>query len=618
MVGILIRMKWSVLRHSMSSQRANNLVSGISLGLLVAVGTIWLATRSFSLESLSIDVLAATFSLWLLGWIMGPIFFGGGDQTLRPEHFTLLPIPPRRLTLGLLSTAFVGPGALVTLVAFTSLIVYGARGGIGPLLVAIPAAFLQLVLIILLSRLTTEVFNQAMSSQIGAALGALISATIMALLGSGWALVPTISQALTLGFPPLLSGAVRALPSGWGLVAIDAASRSNWLLSTALIFCQVALIGLLLMTWSALLVRRTTTKKATHPSKWRMGAVYQHHLFSTTPIGAVLGKELVSWLRDPMRMHYFYFALFYALLFCFLPLALGLTVFIPFVSAIFIVMAAMITNFYGTDGSALWLTLVVPHAERYDVRGRQAAWVLVVAPTAMVLTIVCTAVSGQSWAWPWVLALLPALLGGAAGLLLLTSVFYLVPRTEPHLRKKDLLQASSDMGQAVLMLVLVPITAIPAASVVLVGMTQNNALLQWVGVGVGIATGALFSWLLGRIAYRRLEARGSELLHLMRSGSSSPSRHQGANGLLSGLSRAKRQVVLLCLSACWIPLIPQGIVPMVMKLSGTRVLSWFLALYLPEPYQWPIIIIMITVGLLLFCTGLFIIIQNKRAQPSHS
>ncbi|WP_201379473.1 hypothetical protein [Ktedonobacter sp. SOSP1-52] len=109
------------------------------------------------------------------------------------------------------------------------------------------------------------------------------------------------------------------------------------------------------------------------------------------------------------------------------------------------------------------------------------------------------------------------------------------------------MQASSDMGQAVLMLVLVPTTAIPVASVVLVGMIQNNALLQWVGVGVGIATGALFSWLLGRIAYRRLEARGSELLHLMRSGSSSPSRRRGANGLLSGLSPAKRQVVLLCL-----------------------------------------------------------------------
>lgn len=618
MVGVLIRMKWAALRHSMSSQRASNMISGISLGLLVAAGTIWLTTQSFNLASLSIDVLAAVYSLWLLGWIMGPIFFGGGDQTLRPEYFTLLPLPARRLAIGLLGAAFVGPGALVTLAAFASLIIAGARLGSGPLLIAIPAALLQLILVVLLSRLITEIFNQALNSLLGATLGALISAIIMALLGSGWALLPTISQALTLGFPPLLSTFVRTLPSGWGLVAVHAASQANWLLSTALLFCQVALIALLLLAWSALLVRRTTTRVAAQPSQLGKRSIFQYRRLATSSTGAVMSKELMSWLRDPMRMHYFSFALFYALLFCLLPLAVDVMVFLPFVGVIFIIMAAMIANFYGTDGSALWMTLVAPRAERSDVRGRQAAWGVFVAPAAIVLTLVCTAVSGQHWAWPWVLALVPALLGGAAGLLLFISVFYLVPRTEPHLRKKDLLQASSDMGQAVLMLVLVPITALPAASVLFVGTTQQNPLLQWAGVGVGIASGVLCYWLLGHLAYRRLEARGPELLHLMRSGASSRSRGWNMNSWFSGLSPTKRQVALFFLTLCWIPLVPQGIVPMVMKLNGTEVLSWFLALYLPEPYQWPTIIVMIAGGLLLFCTGLLIIIQSKRAQRSNS
>jgi ABC-2 type transport system permease protein len=423
MVGILIRMKVAVLRHSMSGQRASETISGVSLGLVGAAGTIWLGTLPFSQESLSMDVLAAVFSLWLLGWIMGPIFFGGGDQTLRPEHFTLLPISSRRLAMGLFSAAFVGAGALVTLVAFTSLVVSGARLGLGPLIVAVPAALLQLAVIILLSRWVTEVLNEVMRSQTGAALGALISAAIMALLGSGWALAPTISQALTQGFPPALSMVVRALPSGWGLVAVDAASRSHWLLAIGMISGQAALIGLLLVGWSALLVRRTTTKKTARPSKAGMVVVFRHRLLSTTAVGAVIGKELRNWLRDPMRMHYLYFALLYALLFCLLPLALGSLIFLPWTAALFIVMAAMITNFYGSDGSALWLILVTPGAERSDVRGRQGAWGLLVVPTALVLTIVLTAVSGQSWAWPWVLAMTPALLGGAAGLILLISVF---------------------------------------------------------------------------------------------------------------------------------------------------------------------------------------------------
>src|SRR5215472_7014737 len=270
-----------------------------------------------------------------------------------------------------------------------------------------------------------------MRSQTSAALGALISATIMALFGSGWALAPTISQALTQGFPQALSVVVRALPSGWGLVAVDAASRSHWLQAIGVLSGQAALIGLLLVGWIALLVRRTTTKKTARPSKSGM-VVFRHRLLETTAVGAVIGKELRNWLRDPMRMHYLYFALLYALLFCLLPLAVGILIFLPWTAALFIVIAAMITNFYGTDGSALWLTLVTPGAERFDVRGRQGAWGLLVAPTALVLTIVLTAVSGQSWAWPWVLALTPALLGGAAGLVLLISVFYLVPRTEPH------------------------------------------------------------------------------------------------------------------------------------------------------------------------------------------
>ena len=612
MVTILINMKIAMLRHTMSEQRASETISGISLGLVAAAGTIWLSIRPFSQPARG-DMLAAVFSLWLLGWVMGPIFFGGGDQTLRPEYFTLLPIPSRRLALVLFSTAFIGVGALVTLVAFSSLVAFGASLGTGPLLVAVPAALLQLALVILLSRLVTAVFNDVMRSQTGSALCALIIAAILALLGSGWALIPTISQALTHGFPQALSVVVRALPSGWGMVAVDAASRSNWSLVVGMIAGQAALIGVLLVVWSMLLVRRTTTKRTARPLKVGIVA-FRLRLLSITPIGAVMSKELRSWVRDPMRMYSLFVAFFYALFFCLLPLAVGTSIFLPWTTAIFIVMAALNTNCYGSDGSALWLTLLTPSAERYDIRGRQGAWLLVVAPMALALTVVLTAVSGQSWAWPWVLALTPALLGGAAGLMLLISVFYVVPRAEPRLQINHPLQAGSDLGQAMLMLVLVPLTAIPALVVVLVGVVQHNALLQWAAIGVGIITGVFFTWWLGRIAYQRLEARGPELLHLMRSGSSTRSGGRGASGLLSGLSTAKRQVVILCLSLCWIPLVPQGIVPMVMKLSGTNVHSWFLALYLPEPYQWPTIFAMLAVGAGLLGAGLFILQRERKDQ----
>jgi hypothetical protein len=60
---------------------------------------------------------------------------------------------------------------------------------------------------------------------------------------------------------------------------------------------------------------------------------------------------------------------------------------------------------------------------------------------------------------------------------------------------------------------------------------------------------------------------------------------------------------LACLSLCWIPLIPQGIVPLIMKLSGDEHRSWFLALYLPDPYAWITIGWMLGVGSLLLAAA---------------
>ena len=104
---------------------------------------------------------------------------------------------------------------------------------------------------------------------------------------------------------------------------------------------------------------------------------------------------------------------------------------LPYAGPIFVVMAAAMTaNLYGTDGTALWLTLMTPGAS--DVRGRQLAWLLVQGPIAVVLGVAFTAVTGGPW--PLILALLAALLGGAAGLIPLVSVYALVPGTDPHRR----------------------------------------------------------------------------------------------------------------------------------------------------------------------------------------
>ncbi|HEY6406593.1 MAG TPA: hypothetical protein VIY29_03890, partial [Ktedonobacteraceae bacterium] len=117
MVGVLIHMKLVVLRNSMTGGRAASMIIGGLGGLIFAAITLFLSTSLSTHPSVAIDVLALMYAMWLLGWILGPILVGG-QSALRPDHFTLLPIPRFRLAIGLLGTAFIGIGTGVTLLAF--------------------------------------------------------------------------------------------------------------------------------------------------------------------------------------------------------------------------------------------------------------------------------------------------------------------------------------------------------------------------------------------------------------------------------------------------------------------------------------------------------------------
>jgi ABC-2 type transport system permease protein len=147
---------------------------------------------------------------------------------------------------------------------------------------------------------------------------------------------------------------------------------------------------------------------------------------------------------------------------------------------------------------------------------------------------------------------------------------------------------------------------------VLAGTTRGSAALQWAGVPVGIASGVLCAWLLGEIARRQLAARGPDLLHLMRTGTVSQAKPTTPEA--RPLPRGKAFIVTLCWSIFWLPLFPQGLVPLVFKLVGIPVRSWFLALYLPAPFQWPTIFAMIALGLAIVYVAVTIQRQHDQQQ----
>lgn len=611
MVGVLIRMKLAVLRHSVVGRRAADLIGGGVVGLALAVGTIWLAGHAWPVAGLSLDLVAAAFAIWVVGWLFGPVVFGGGDETLRPEHFALSPIRPRRLAAGLLAASFVGVTPVVSLIAFGALIVAAVPLGGAARVIAIPAVLLQLVFVVLASRFVAAALGQLMRSKLGAVLAAVISGGVLALAHTGWVLKPTIQTALTLGFPGYLHDWARWLPSGWSVVAVEGAQRGDWARVAAALGGLAVLSALALLGWSALLVRRLGHRQASgHPARASAG----DRAVRPGKARAVAGRDLRTVSRDLMRFHYLIFALVYALTFCLLPLVVHLPIFVPFIGVVFGIWAAAVSaNLYGEDGTALWLTILVPGAARNDVRGRQLAWLVITAPVTVALSVLPTLITGQTWAWPWLGALVPALLGGGAGIIVLVSVLRPVPMTDPDKRSGNLLENGTDFTQVLLMLILVAVAAAPAY------LTVRFAG-PWPGAAVGLVTGAGCYWLLGKLAAGRLERTGPEMLAAMRSAAAAKPKASSVdwsalNGSLEGVDLGdeklgitkapprRRAIVYVCFTVCWVPLVAQGLVPAWLSFSDPEQRSWFLARRVPEAWQWPVIVVMVLLGLALLLTG---------------
>ncbi len=603
MVGVLIRMKLAILRHSIIGTRATWMLTGGLLGLGLAVGTIAVATFDVDQPTTLMDLLAVVFAIWMFGWMLGPAF--GGEPVLRAEHFAFEPIPRGRLALGLLAAACVGITTAVTFTAFTAMVVFAARLGTVSVIVSIPALFLQVTLVVLLSRLIARLFGALARSRTGGAITALITAAMLVLSQSGWIVFIALDAILTTGFSPGFSMVVRAFPSSWGLLAVEAAARSHWLWTVGPLVALAALVVALLALWSRLLgpprLARAVVRGSSRAPVRERGAT-----------GAVYVKEMRTWLRDPLRVQSLVVAPAFAIFSGVLPLLFDSTVFLPFVGALTALMGAVSSaNLYGQDGTALWLTLLVPASEEADVRGRQWAWLTLFGPLSLVLTVVGTAMHGSLW--PWALAATTAALGAGAGLLPVVATDQLVPGPDPHLNKNSPLDRGDVTGQAFVMMFLMLTLTVPALGTVLAGDRLGEPLLTWAGVAVAVLTGVLSFALLGRTAARQLRTRGPELLYLMRVGKDQDEQVcEGAN-LLKVMPRARRSLLWTSFVIGCIALFPQALVPIGMKLSSGVAKVWFLALYMPPGLQWPTIAVMILLGLAAFgLAGWIYVTEAKR------
>jgi ABC-2 type transport system permease protein len=594
-------MKLAILRNSTTGGRAAWMVVGAVLGLAAAATTIGLAfAGAAGATGEAGDLLACAGAVWLLGWVAGPLL--GGSPVLRPGHFALLPLPRRRLAAGLLASAFVGVPGMVTAVAFLGLLPYGLRLGPWAALTALPAAVLTLILVVLLSRVAYAYLGAMAGSRPGAALTGVLLGALITLTQSGWIVVVAITTAdgLSPGFP----AALRVVPSGWGVAAVDAAGRGDGLTAIGVAAGLAVLDGALLLAWARSLGAPTRARATVRGSA--------HGVTPTRggPAEAVYRKELRTWWRDPQQWAAISLPLAWALLTVLLPLLFGEKVLLPWAGtalALFAVTAA--GNVYGHDGTALWLTLMTA-TQRADVRGRQWAYLTVFGPIAVVLAVGGTLWSGHTWAWPWVAATVPALLGGGAGLTLYASVLAMAPGPDAHRRPDNPLDRPDNTGPAYVLFWVALLPPLPAAGMVALGTVFDNPVLLWAGGPLGLATGIVIAWWLGNAAITRLTARGPEMLTHLRTGKA-PAPTPEPPPETEGRPQA---LIMGCLVLGSILLFPQGLVPAIFLSSGVEARVWFLPMYLPAAWGAALAALFVVTGALLWLKALRAILRPAKAQ----
>jgi ABC-2 type transport system permease protein len=490
-VRVLIDLRRTVVRHQLAGAHPAAVVATLLLALLSAVGTLLLGWVRYPHAATASDVLALVWMLWVGGRLAQCALTG--EPVLRPELFALLPLPRRRLGRALLVVGLLDPANVLLAVALAGAVRVGARLGPAATVVAVVGIVLTVLLTSVLATLVAGLLGPG--SRRGHDAGTVVTALLISVIAVAGTLLPALISALRDRSAGWLSGVLRVLPSGWGPWAVESAGDSNVVGALLPLLGLLALTGLVVLAWPFVLSRRMQGRQ---PVRHGAGTTdrAERRLLGSSPTAAIAAKELRLWVRDPIRLTCLLVALVVGTASCVLPrVTSGTDLLLPFGGAMTVVIAgACACNLYGNDGSSVWLTVLTPGSAGADVRGRQLAWLLAVAPYAVVSTVLLTAIDGRSQYWPWAIALLAALLGGGAGVAAYGSLVFVQPLDESG----GPTPAWSLKVHAALLAVAA--TAAPPLVLLLVGW-------HWVAVPVGALTGVAFAIGLGRRATVRL-ARG--------------------------------------------------------------------------------------------------------------
>lgn len=545
MVGQLIRLKLTIQRHTVSWKR----LLGLVLGVAAAAGT-WVATL-LAEPTARAEVLGLVLAGWMAGWLVGPIL-SSGAAVLKPEYFALLPPARRRLGVGLLASVFVGVGAAVTTAAVTALVGYAVATSTGPVAAAavgtaLVGAALLLVLLVALSRTAYALLGAAMRSRLGVEIAAVQYGLLIATMFAGWLVISPVLNAVPTflrdGFAgPAAAPVLTWLPSGWPVAAVDAAAAGNYPVALGRLSALAVLTALAVLAAVTLLTPYTgnrTARRRGRPLGSRV--LTRARVLPATPLGAVVGKELRTWWRDPWRSLEVRSSIWFGVVLAVYGVIAGMPQIAGLAGiAVALMVALSGANLFGQDGTALWQLVVgqSPQAVRADIRGRQIGLIVALGLPAFALSALMMVLTGAyQFALP-ITAVLVAMLGAGSGVAVLMSVVAATPGVDPHRRVN-----ASDAGengfaiQAALWSLLLSVA--PTAAMAAPLAFNPDLSVSWFAaatIAVALGNAILVGWAGGALAIRRLDTHLPETFARLRYPGTTAAHTRPSHGLLDYLS----------------------------------------------------------------------------------
>ncbi len=516
----LVRLRFRVLANSLG--RAPIQLVAVIVGALQVTGMGAFALVAGWLQGFNPLVLerqapqVIVGSIITLVWVLAPIVVGGAEPTLDPRKLARFGVSPGRLLLAELIVGVSWFPALATLVTALALALTWRDIPAGVIAAICCSPFVVLTCVVA-SRTAT-----ALAADLVARYGA--AGRVLATLLAAAVLVVPVLLVVVLNWPPWSNfvGIMTALawtPIGaiWSIPGFFAAGSIGDALG-AILAAALTLAALLAIWWRALrraLATRPTTGRRRTAGLGVLGIV------RTGATGAVYGRSLVLWFRDPRLV----------IQLAILPVVPILLVLLAIVDRVdwFAYLAAPLaagllplTQFAGIsyDGTAFASELAAAVRGRADRLGRAGAILTITVPVVLLVSVLAPLVVESPERIPAVAGLALAALLVATGITSVSSAFIAVPvpaagknpfSAPPGSNTIQVFGSYAVTGAAAVVLA-------PVLVLGIIGLATADPRLGWWTLGAGIVWGiaALLAGL--AIGARILDRQAPMLLERLRRG----------------------------------------------------------------------------------------------------